>query len=89
MGEGGREPAPPNRNASNDKFVTKTAILLSFSWFVFILTRDREDLIVFFALYFFFRKKFSSSDRETCSCCFLFWSSLYAVSCGLVPPFKS
>ena len=46
----------PNRNASNDKFVTKTAILSSFSWFVFTLTRDREDLIVFL-LFTFFSKK--------------------------------
>ena len=59
MGEGaGNTPTlpPPNRNASNDKFVIKTAILSSFSWFVFTLTRDREDLFVFFALHLFFEK---------------------------------
>ena len=42
-GQGARPPPPPpNRNASNDKFVIKTAILSSFSWFVFTVTRDRE-----------------------------------------------
>ena len=50
---------PFNCNASNDKFVTKTAILSSFSWFVFTLPRDREDLFAFFCSLLFFQKKFS------------------------------
>ena len=39
--QGGQEARPlPNRNASNETFVTKTAILssISFSWFVYTLT---------------------------------------------------
>ena len=85
MGEKGREPAPPpNRNAINDKFVTKTAILSSFSWFVFTLTRDREDLIVFFALHLFFEKNSALQTEKPVLVVFCF--GLHYISCGLVPP---
>ena len=70
---------PPNRNASNDNFVTKTAILssISFSWIVFTLTRDRKDLFVFFlALHLFFEKN-SAVQTVKSVLVFLFWSSLY------------
>ena len=84
MRKGGREPAipPPNRNASNDKFVAKTAILSSFSWFVFTL-HETVKTLSFFCSSPFFRKKFSSSGRKTCSCCFFFFG-LHYVSCGVV-----
>ena len=86
MRKEGREPAlpPPNRKASNDKFVAKTAILSSFSWFVFTL-HETVKTLSFFCSSPFFRKKFSSSGRKTCSCCFfLFFFGLHYVSCGVV-----
>ena len=84
MRKGGREPAlpPPNRNASNDEFVAKTAILSSFSWFVFTL-HETVKTLSFFCSSSFFRKKFSSSGRKTCSCCFFFFG-LHYISCGVV-----
>ena len=88
MGEGGREPAspPPNCNASNDKFVTKTAILSSFSWFVFTMTRDCEDLFVFL-LFTFFSKKNSALQTVAPVLVLLFWSSLFKLWSG--PPSRS
>ena len=82
-----RRAAPPNRNASNDNFVTKTAILssISFSWFVFTLTRDRKDLFVFFlALHLFFGKFSAVQTVKSVLVVFLFWSSLYKL--WIAPP---
>ena len=45
QGKGAR--APPNRNASNDKFVTKNAIIFSVFFFVFTLTLVHEDHFFF------------------------------------------
>ena len=61
IGPGG--PASHNRNASNDKFVTKTAIGFSVSALssVFTSTVDREDL---FWSSPDFREKLSSSAHE-------------------------
>ena len=74
-----QEGSPPNRNASNDNFVTKTAILssISFSWFVFTLTRDRKDLFVFLALHVFFEKNSAVQTMKSVLVVFLFCSSLY------------
>ena len=86
---GGEAPAqPPNRNASNDKFATKTAILssVSFSWFVFTLTRDRKDLFVFFlALHLFLENNSALQTVTPVPAVFLFWSSLYKLWFGSTP----
>ena len=82
--QGGRPPS--NRNASNDNFVTKTAILssVSFSWFVFTLTRDSEDLFVFFARHLFFEKNSALQTVKPVLIVFLFWCSLYKL--WIAPP---
>ena len=79
----------PNRNASNDKFVTKTAIFSSvFFSFLVCVHLDMRPLRPFcfvFCSSSFFREKFSSSDREDLFLLF-FCFDLHYINCGLPPP---
>ena len=56
--------ASPNSNASHDKYATKKAILfsVSFSCFVFTLTADRKDLLLFIYLFFGFHLIFGTNS---------------------------
>ena len=65
----------PNRNASNDKLVIKTANGFSVTVRSLIVTLIADHKDLFFFLFFWsspdFRDKFSSSARENFFCCFL------------------